>query len=151
MKWRVPAGFLLAPILPCAILEITASAFINQQPSIRFGTIALILVSEALSLLVGVPLYFLLRRYRSISLVDCVLSGVAIAVLVNATVLVFPSSPGYSAGDHGGATVVNGHLTTHGFISALVATAAQSLLGAAIGLCFWVIAIRPLRRHDGDE
>jgi hypothetical protein len=103
------------------------------------------MVSEVLSLVVAVPLYFSLRRFRAVGLLECVLSGVAITVLLNLITSIFSGSPGYSAADSGGPTIVNGHLTGHGIVSAMLGTAVQSLLGAAIGLCFWLIALRSIR------
>lgn len=146
MNWRVPAGFVLAPLVPCALYATAMSVIASQWSGFRFTVVAMVVVSETLCLFVALPIFFLLRRFRPIALLECVVTGVAITILVNVISLLVVGRPGYSAGDSGGATVINGHLTGHGFGSAIVGTAVQSLLGAAIGLCFWIIAVRPIRR-----
>lgn len=149
MKWRVPAGFVLAPIVPCALYATAMSVIASQWSGFRFIVVAMVTVSEALCLFVALPLFLVLRRFRPIALLECVGAGVAITILVNVISLLVSGGPGYSAGDGGGATIINGHLTAHGFGSATVGTAVQSLLGAAIGLCFWAIAVRPI--HQGSD
>jgi hypothetical protein len=149
MNWRVPAGFVLAPLVPCALYATAVGVIANQWSGFRFIVVAMVTVSEALCLFVALPLFLVLRRFRSIALLECVAAGVAITILVNVISLLVSGGPGYSAGDSGGATVINGHLTGHGFMSAIVGTAVQSLLGAAIGLCFWIIAVRPV--HHGSD
>jgi hypothetical protein len=149
MKWRVPAGFVLAPIVPCALYATAVSVIASQWSGFRFIVVAMVTVSEALCFFVALPLFLVLRRFRPIALLECVVAGVAITILVNVISLLVSGGPGYSAGDSGGATVINGHLTGHGFGSAIVGTAVQSLLGAAMGLCFWAIAVRPI--HHGSD
>ena len=146
MNWRVPAGFVLAPLVPCALYASAMSVIASQWSGFRFIVVAMVVVSEALCLFVALPICFLLRRFRPIALLECVVTGVAITIPVNVISLLVVGGPGYSAGDSGGATVINGHLTGHGFGSAIVGTAVQSLLGTAIGLCFWIIAVRPIHR-----
>jgi hypothetical protein len=145
MNWRVPVGFLLAPLAPCGLYATAMSILANQWSGFLSIVVAMTAISEALSLLVAAPLYFLLRRFRPIGVLECVISGVAITVLLNVILLIFVGGPGSSAGDGGGPTIVDGHPTGHGLLSALVGTAVQSMLGATIGLCFWVIAVRPVR------
>ena len=150
MNWRVPAGFVLAPLVPCALYATAMGVIANQWSGFRFIVVAMVAVSEALCLFVALPLFLVLRRFRPVTLRECVVAGVVITILMNVILLVVSGGPGYSAGDSGGATVINGHLTGHGFGSAIVGTAAQSLLGAAIGLCFWAIAVRPID-HGSDS
>jgi hypothetical protein len=142
MNLRVSAGFFLAPIAPCALYATAMSVFANQWSGFLVIVVAMVAVSEAVSLVVAVPLFLFLRRLRRIGLVECITSGVAIAVLLSLISGLFSGGPGYSAADGGGPTVVDGHLTVHGFANDLVGTAIQSVLGAVIGLCFWLIAVR---------
>lgn len=148
---RVIFGALLAPIAPCVLFSALVSATANQWSGFWFGVAAMLFVSEALGLLLGMPLYFVLRRVRAIGLLECVASGIVVAVIFNAASLMLPVDSGYSAGDSGGATIKNGHMTAHGYSTAVAATAIQSLLGCAIGLCFWVFAIKSTREpgHPG--
>jgi hypothetical protein len=147
MNLRVIAGFVLAPLIPCALFNVVMSVVSNQWSGLGFGIVAMVAVSEVLSIFVAVPLYFVLRRFRSIGALECTLSGVAVTVLLNVAFLIFTPGPGFSAADSE-PTVIDGFLTTHGYVSALFATAIQSVLGAAIGLCFWIIAIRRLPHAD---
>ena len=126
------------------------SAFANQWSGFRFVLLSMIVVSEVLSLIVAVPLYFLLRRFRTLGLLECALSGVAITILLNLVTAIVSGGPGYSAADSGGPTIVDGHLTGHGIVNVMLGTAVQSVLGASIGLCFWVIAVRSKYR-SGDK
>jgi hypothetical protein len=142
---RITAGFLLAPIIPCFIFSILLSGIFGQWNGFLFVTIVMIVVSEALSLFVAFPIYLVLRRFRTIGVRDCVLIGIVVTVILNAVTLMFSANPGYSAGDGGGATIVDGHITAHGYVSAVLRTAIQSALGVAIALTFWFIAIRARR------
>jgi hypothetical protein len=139
---RIAAGFLLAPLLPCAAFSAMMSAIAGQWSGFLFGVIAVLVVTEVLSIAVALPLYLILRRFRRIGALECAVSGVAVTVLLNVATLFLSPGPGYSAGDGGGDTIVNGHITAHGYVSALSGTVIQSSLGVAIGLCFWFIAIR---------
>jgi len=136
------AGFLAAPPVPCALLAIFMSAAANQWSSLLFGIVAMVVVSEALGFVVGLPRYLVLSRFRTIGVLECVLSGIVVAVLFNVLSLSMGVGASYSAGDGGESTVVDGHMTAHGYMSALLATAIQSVLGLSVGLCFWIIAIR---------
>jgi hypothetical protein len=142
---RTAAGFLLAPIIPCIVFASILSGMANQWNSLWFGAVAMIVVSELLSLVVALPLYLVLRRFRNVGPLECALAGVVIAVVLNAISLFFSGGSGYSAGDSGGETIVNGHVTAHGYVSDMLSTAFQSVLGVAIALTFWFIAIRSRR------
>lgn len=105
------------------------------------------------TLVCGVPLYLLLRRYKSVSMIDCVVGGAAAALVFNlvlytAVRLAFRDG-GYSAGDSGGATYIDSHLTAHGAVVAAEGVVANLALGACIGFCFWLIALRPAPRRVG--
>jgi hypothetical protein len=139
---RVFFGFLLAPLIPCVVFSALLSGLFNQWGGFWFGTAAMIVVAEVLSLVVALPLYLWLRRVRSIGARDCAVMGIVVTVILNLGSLLFSGGPGYSAGDGGGDTIVNGHMTAHGYVSALLSTAVQSILGVAIALTFWFIAIR---------
>src|SRR5580658_4132820 len=106
MKWRVPAGFVLAPLVPCALYATAMSVIASQWRGSRCIVVAMVTVSEALCLFVALPLFLVLRRFRPIALMECVVTGVAITILLNVILLLASGGPGYSAGDSGGATVI---------------------------------------------
>jgi riboflavin transporter FmnP len=139
---RVFVGILLAPLIPCVVFSALLSGVFNQWSGFWFGTVAMIVVSEVLSLVIALPLYLGLQRVRNIGALECAVVGIAVTAILNLGSLLFSGGPGYSAGDGGGDTIVNGHVTAHGFVSALLGTAVQSVLGVAIALAFWFIAIR---------
>jgi uncharacterized membrane protein YagU involved in acid resistance len=143
MNLRVPIGFLLAPIVPCAV---TVLPGILAQPEWAGGwqmIFLMVVVSQIISLVVAVPTYFLLRHYSRVGFWQCLLSGAAIAVVFNIVVLSLSMSLGtdYSAADSGGDTVINGHITIHGWVQNALSAGYFALLGAGIGFAFWLIAI----------
>ncbi len=147
---RIAAGFLLAPIIPCVLFSALLSSVSSQWSGFWLGAVAMIVVSEALSVFVAFPIYLVLRRFRNIGARECALVGIAVTIILNAVSLIFSTNPGYSAGDGGGSTILNGHITAHGYVSAIISTAVQSILGVAIALTFWFIAIRN-RHHAGTQ
>jgi hypothetical protein len=143
MNLRVPLGFFLAPIVPCAV---TVLPGILARPEWTGGwqmILLMVVVSQTISLFVAVPTYLLLRHYSHVGFWQCLLSGAAIAVVFNIIVLLLSMSlgTGYSAADSGGDTVINGHITTHGWVQNAYSAGYFALLGAGIGLAFWLIAI----------
>jgi hypothetical protein len=145
-NWRVPFGFVLAPVLPCTLAGLIPAAIagrVLEAPSIVIPTI---LVSLALILVVYVPAYFLLKRFWRVRLLECLLMGGATALILNIGLLavsaILFSGGGDSAGDSGGPTIVDGRLTPHGWWGAVHGLTYHVLLGVSIGLCFWFIAIR---------
>ena len=119
MKWRVPAGFVRAPIVPCALYATAMSVIASQWSGFRFIVVAMVTVSEALCLFVALPLFLVLRRFRAIALLECVGAGVAITILVNVISLLVSGGPGYSAGD--GASADHGSRRRDGMASGSLA------------------------------
>lgn len=140
--WRLVTGFLLAPALPCLAFVLIAGALSDEWNGFWFFVGMLVVVADGLSFTVALPFYLLLRRWRPIRLVECVVSGAITAIVLNIALLLLPRYAGYSAADGGGTTFENGHITAHGYASMMLSTAVQSCLGMAIGVCFWIIAIR---------
>jgi hypothetical protein len=146
-NWRIPLGFVLAPIPPCTLLTLVLAAIAGQWNGFTFFTGAMIVVSLVVSLTVGLPLYLLLRRYWRVRLVECLVGGAVSAAVLNLAIIVamgsFMDGRNYSAGDSGGATYTDGKLTEHGRAVAIRDFVQQLLLGASIGFCFWGIALAP--------
>jgi hypothetical protein len=151
MNWRVPLGFVIAPIIPCTL---TVLPGIVARPEWTGGwglILIMVLVSELISLVVAVPTYFLLRRYWRVGLMQCLVSGAAIGVLfVVVTLLWSMSMPCcYSAGDSGGPTIIDSHYTFHGWVQNAASAGYSALLGASIGLVFWAVAVRSPKKRLG--
>jgi len=137
MNWRLPFGFLLAPIVPCAIAALP-NILATHEWSGDLLTY-MVVVSQIIGVVFGAPLYAVLSRSRHVRLVHCLVSGAGIAIAIAAIlVLLNPSS---SADDSGGATIVNGHYTVYGWVQNAKVVASMGLLGTSIGLFFWGIAL----------
>lgn len=146
MNWRVPAGLLLAPLVPCALFEVAESVMTGDWIGFWLLFFAMVAVSEVIGLFVALPLFLILRLLRPIALLDCVAAGFGITVLVEFFSLAFSSRGEYSDFNGGGTMFSNHYPTGHGYLSVIVGVAGPAVLGATIGLCFWVIALRP-RSH----
>jgi hypothetical protein len=114
------------------------STIAGQWGGVLFGTSAIYVFTEPISLAVALPGYLVLRHFWKVRLVQCLVGGMLIG-LVPTVVGFFHSSPGYFAGDFGGYAEIHGNLTTYGIVNAAKVVAVQSLFGASIGLSFWVI------------
>ena len=153
VNWRVPAGFVLAPVLPCGFLVLGSAALAGQWNAIGFGIISMVTVSWAVVAVFGVPSFLMLRRVKKVSLVDCLAGGACCALLLSLALHALATfmlrDGGYSAGDSGGATYINNRLTSHGVYVELQGLLSNLILGAAIGACFWGFALRPSRKGVG--
>ena len=136
--WRIPVGFLVAPIAPCFI-----GAMALGEPDIqRAWRIApfMIFVCWLISFLIALPMYLVLQRSGYVSLVKAVVAGLLIALTVSLVAVLLPSGPGDYASGSAGPTMVGGHLTALGWRNALEGCLATGGLGAAIGIVFWLVA-----------
>lgn len=134
--WRVPLGFLLAPVLPCT-LAILPSTLATRNWSGAIGLIGtMIIVSLAITLVLAMPVYLLLKRYWTVGLVECLVSGTVIGVIPFPVLELLVSSGKHSAA----ATASHAAHAAHGWAPALSATSDAAVLGAAIGFAFWAIA-----------
>lgn len=143
---RIATGFVVAPFIPCIVFAAILSGVSDQWHNFWFGAVAMIIVAEVLSLVIALPLYIVLRRFRSIGLLECVLTGIVVTVILNIVSLML----GYSAAYSGGDPIINEQITAYGFVSALINIAIQSILGIAIALTFWFISIRG-RSHEKTQ
>lgn len=152
INWRVPVGFLLAPAAPCAIYVLTMAAIAGQWNGAVFIFWALTATSIGTSLAIALPIYLLLNRYWKVRLIECLLGGAGTALLLNLVLFLviayaFPER-GYSAGDSGGDTIVNGKYTQHGMVQVALGVIQSMFFGATIGICFWFIALyRPVTKR----
>lgn len=141
--WRIPIGFLVAPIAPCYI-----GAMVLGDPDIQSAwriALLMIFVCWLVSFLVALPAYLVLQRSGYVSLAKAVAAGFLIALSVSLVVFLLPSGPGDYAGGSAGPTMVAGHLTALGWRNALEGSLATGGLGAAVGAVFWLAACWKLR------
>lgn len=66
--WRVPAGFVLAPVLPCGFLALGSAALAGQWNAIGFAIISTVTVSWAAIAVFGVPSFLMLRRVKKVAI-----------------------------------------------------------------------------------
>jgi uncharacterized membrane protein len=136
--WRTPLGFLAAPVVPC----IGWAMILGEAEFHRVWRIAalMMLVSWFFSFFVAAPTYLVIRRRGNVSLRQSLLAGFVIALSVNVFSLMLPSGPRDYMADSGGTSMVNGHLTAHGWWGALNGCLQMGIFGAVIGSAFWIIA-----------
>lgn len=150
-NWRVPIAFLLAPVVPCALTAGTLAALSGNWSGAVFAMVMMTLVSLVVSLALCVPAYVMLKRRGPIRLAHCLVAGACAALVfdlaTHATTAYLLRDVGYSAGDSGGATFVDGSMTPHGVAVAARGLVADMIHGVAIAACFWGIAF--WRREQG--
>ena len=90
------------------------------------------------TVILGIPAFFVLRRHFDPKLINCSLTGAAVAALpwFLLSTLIQPDS----ASIDGRATVTDGSLTIYGWISNLTFVGQIAAFGAAGGALFWLIA-----------
>lgn len=101
----------------------------------------MVLVSQAISFLVAMPVFYGIRCFREVGLMECVSAGAMIGGIACFAAVLSAIGGNYSASDSGGPTVIHGQYTAHGWVRNAVAVGTIALLGAAIGLMFWLIAL----------
>ena len=150
-KWRVPLGFLLAPVLPCALMTIPGTLATQDWNGAFVFIYAMVIASLVITLFVAVPIYLLLARFWRVGFVECLVSGTAIGALATLALTLIPANSNFSASDSGGATVIHGAYTAHGWAQNFSAMSDAAVLGAAIGFAFWLIAIWSPREREGSS
>ncbi len=147
--WRLLAGFLLAPVLPSFLGSAITPAY-DGLPDLWTRILmtlpwALIFCGYAPALFVGLPTYAFLRWKLRLTLVNCVLAGVFVAVFPWALLAFLPTAQEASIG--GRATVVNSHLTWFGVLENLKMMGFLAPFGALGGAVFrLVVAGLPARK-----
>ncbi|WP_329742126.1 hypothetical protein [Dyella sp. A6] len=81
MDKRVITGFLISPLLPSAVAAVVLSGSTSNWSALPAQLALMIGIAELAALLFGVPIYFLVKRFRPIGMVECVGSGVVIGLL----------------------------------------------------------------------
>lgn len=104
-------------------------------------------VAVAHALLLGLPLFLLVRRMRSrVGIVACVLGGFVVAAIPFGILALISMFGVQTASSGGQPTVVNGVPTLAGWVQYVRIVGLAGLLGLVGGLAFWV-AVRPSRSN----
>jgi len=134
---RLVLAFIMAPILPLCILA-AAEHF-------RAGTITFLwlqaLIAYLITLLLGTPAFFILRRKGWLQwwAFVCVSFGI---VAIPTLILLYFSLSSYSNYTQGTAELVSNHrITMAGFTWLASATVSSGGLGAIGGIVFWIIGL----------
>lgn len=140
--WRIVAAFMIVPGAAALLMAILMPAYdgiTDRFERIWRSALAFaIFGAYPMTVILGLPAFFILRRHFDAKLVNCSLTGAAVAArpwLVLST-LSLPDS----ASIGGRATVIDGSLTAYGWLTNLTFIGQIALLGAAGGALFWLIA-----------
>ena len=140
--WRVIAAFLIAPGFAALLMAMLMPAYDGiPDPLERVWRSALIFAvfgAYPTTLIFAIPAFFMLRRHFDAKLLNCSLAGAGVAALPW-LILSMISQPD-SASTNGRATVIDGSLTTYGWLEILTFVGQIAAFGAAGGALFWVIA-----------
>ena len=140
--WRIIAAFLIVPGATALLMALLMPAYDGiADPLERFWRSALVfgvVGAYPPTIVLGVPAFFMLRRHFYPKLLNCSITGAAVAAtpwLILSTL----SQPD-SASIGGRATVTDGSLTAYGWLTNLTAVGQIAAIGAVGGALFWVIA-----------
>ncbi len=140
--WRIIAAFLIVPGAAALLMAILMPAYDGiTDPLEKIWRSALafaVFGAYPMTIILGLPTFFILRRHFDAKLVNCSLAGAAVAALpwFVLSTLSLPDS----ASIGGRATVIDGSLTTYGWVTNLTFVGQLALHGAAGGALFWLIA-----------
>src|SRR5262245_11435366 len=113
-----------------------------------FMLVAAFIVWTVGLVLVGVPIWWLFHRKGRRSRWTAVAVGAVVTFLLNlgldagSSVLMQLDSGSYSASDSGGQTIINDHLTAHGWWNAIQGSILLAIVGVIVALVVWQIAYR---------
>lgn len=84
-KWRIAFGFIVAPVAPCFMLAFALQAISEPGLTLRgvLGTFYFaLLFAEPFGIVLGVPAFLVVRRFRSVGLLECVVCGALVGLPV---------------------------------------------------------------------
>jgi len=141
--WRVLLAFLLAPGAAALLMAISMPGYAGipswSERVWRSAELYAALGAYPITLVFGVPAYFMLRRHLSARPLPCALVGAVVAVFP--WMLIILIGPGASeASIDGRATVLNGHTTAYGWLQNAEFVLMMAFFGAVGGLIFWAVA-----------
>jgi len=151
--WKiVRKGFLLAPLLPCVLLLV--EGFTEGQVYGLGGAVGhalflyvyCVIACYFISAIFALPLYWLSWKYFRVSLVSCILGGGLIGggppwfFFMLQCLGLWPKWDNESLG--GVPLIVNKQFTAAGRVHYAMSGFYTAVFGAAIGMLFWVVAVR---------
>jgi hypothetical protein len=123
INWRIPLAFLLAPALMSALLTLITTSITNRwNEASLFFCVALVLL-EFSWIILGGPIYLVLKRFRTIDRLECVLSGLSAGIIFS--VLEFRAGIAADA-------------------------SLNIMIGSGTGYSFWLIAFWQAQPHTGQ-
>lgn len=128
--FRVPLGFALMPVIPYLMF---GRAFGNPLPVLA------VVLTYALALSLGVPVYLLLRHLRRFSLRNAVLSGLSVLATVTFAYLTRSYSGFDKLRSRGMTLVEDGTITPEGWGVIIADSLIMGFIGAVAGLVFWLV------------
>ncbi len=138
--WRLAAGFLLAPLVPAALWSLLSS---GQQPIswvLNFALAVALIGGFPAALVLGVPVYLLLRRRLRPKVPVVVLVGGLIAATPWLAMMAVMKNP-TSAAIGTCQTVLDGQTTWCGYLVGLKFLSLIFGFGAVGGLTFWIAVV----------
>ena len=159
-SWRrIILGFILAPILPSALVigyGFAQSGF-SYWKTLLFGFAFYLVGCYAVTIVAVIPAYMLLRKFLRINLTVCVTTGFIIGALLALIPFLlqllgtWPMFDFYS--DSNGPIILNHHFTAYGIRSNLQSVTESGAFGAVIAFVFWLIAVcgnRPVQQSVAE-
>ena len=136
-KWRVVLGFVVAPFASSVVLALYSVLLLHQIQNLAWSRfLPLLALSYLSSIFLGIPFYFMIRRWIWTWWVP-VLAGAAGAIVVVGLIL--------------GIAVAAGRSSAINPIYAVAGFAATAVSGAVGGLSFWIVATLGERRKSPAE
>jgi hypothetical protein len=148
--WRLAAGFLLAPLVPAALWSLLS---LGQQPIsgiLNFAITVALIGGFPAALVLGVPVYLLLRRRLRPKLPVVVFFGGLIAAMPWLAIMGVMKNP-TSAAIGTCQTVLDGQTTWCGYLVGLKFLSLIFGFGAVGGLTFWIAVVWKDPRLAGKE
>ena len=151
--WRVLAAFLVVPgvmAIALAGVMVLYAGFVGGWEG--FWVLARIFVlfgAYPSTVVLGVPAFFMLRKWLDATLVNCALVGATVAASPWLLLLLLPHGDYANVGGH--ATVIDGKSTAYGLLVAIELLGQIALIGAFSGILFWMIAIAGTKQIERFE
>ena len=150
-RWRLALAFLIAPgcagLLLAIVMPLYAGLPEVGQRIWKTAYVYVLFGAFPLAFVFGLPAYFMLRQHVTPTVINCALTGAAVAGLPWAIVVLLPSAAS-EASVAGRATVVDGVSTWWGWWLGIEFAGQIAIFGAIAGLIFWVVAVAG---HQSDQ
>jgi hypothetical protein len=140
--WTIIAAFFAAPTVAALVMACLEPLYAGL-PSladriVRSALIYCLFGAYPMTLIFGVPAFFLLRRRLRPSALNCGLAGASVAGIPSLILAIMPNGTAESI-DDGHVTVLHGHRTMWGWLFAGQGVLEMAAFGLLAGLVFWAI------------